>query len=79
MSPLVVLAGIGPVLLALLLGPLDLLRRHHDHARVLLPNHAPEVDDGVGQAALRRDVRLADEVVVLLAGEHAEVAADGRQ
>lgn len=70
MSPLVVLAGIRPVLLALLFRPLDLFRGHHNHTSILLPYHAPEVHDCVGQTSLGRDVSFANEVVVFLRIRH---------
>lgn len=83
MSPLLLLTGIRPILLALLLRPFDLFRRHHNHSSVLLPHHVPEVDYCVRQTALRRDVRLRDEVVVAFRvchrGHGAEVAAHRRQ
>lgn len=37
---------------------LHLFGGHHDHPGVLLEHHAPEVTDGVLQAALRGDVAL---------------------
>lgn len=65
-APLLVLARVRPVLLALLLCSLDLLGGHHNHASIFLPNHVPEVDNRVRQAALSRDVRFGDKVIVSL-------------
>ena len=45
------------------LAAFDQLGDHEYDPRVLLPHHAPEVDDGVGQAALRRDVVLSGDVI----------------
>jgi hypothetical protein len=39
---------------------LHVLRKHDDDPRVLLPDHAPEVRDGVVQRCLARDVVVAD-------------------
>ena len=50
---------VGPVLFALGLATLVLFGGHDDDPAVLLPHHLPEVALRVGQAPLRRDVRLA--------------------
>ena len=45
------------------LAALDQLGDHEYDARVLLPDHTPEVNDGRRQAALRRDVELGRQLL----------------
>ena len=51
---------VWPVLVALDAAALDVGGEHDDERAVLLPHHLPEVEGGVGQRALRRDVAVDD-------------------
>lgn len=75
-SPFLLLSRVRPIFLALLLRSLDLLRSHHNHSSIFLPNHAPEIDDCVGQTSLRGDVGFTNEVVVLLGIRHRRYCAE---
>jgi len=41
------------------------LRQHYDDSNFLLPDHSPEVGDGVAQTALGRDVPHTADVIQL--------------
>lgn len=76
---LLALALVGPIAFALGLAALDLLGGHHNHARVLLPDHVPEVRLRVGQAALRGDVRLKQLTLAVQQRAGRGAAAGGRR